>query len=56
VRAILERGPRKAEASPAPAEPEPAQAAAREETQEVLRPEPRPLAPGLIDGETPQPA
>ncbi|MCX7603082.1 MAG: cell division protein FtsH, partial [Bryobacteraceae bacterium] len=57
VKAILERGPRRAEASlPAEPEPAPAAAAVAEETQQVLRPEPRPLAPGLIDGEHPQPA
>ena len=57
VKAILERGPRKAEAAP-PAEPEPVPAAASVsgETQKVLRPEPRPLTPGLLDGENPQPA
>lgn len=56
VKAILERGPAAAQAEP-PARPaEPAPVPASEETQEVLRPETRPLAPGLIDGEHPQPA
>lgn len=56
VKAILERGPAAAQAEP-PARPaEPAPVPASEETQEVLRPESRPLAPGLIDGEHPQPA
>jgi cell division protease FtsH len=56
VKAILERGPVKAQAEPPAAQAEPAAVAAAEETQEVLRPEARPLTPGLIDGEHPQPA
>ncbi|MGQ9918164.1 MAG: ATP-dependent zinc metalloprotease FtsH [Bryobacteraceae bacterium] len=54
VKAILERGPHPAAARPALQEP--AVTLAGEETQQVLRPETRPLAPGLIDGEHPQPA
>ena len=56
VKAILERGPARAKAEPSAAETEPAAVSAAEETQEVLRPEARGLAPGLIDGEHPQPA
>ena len=56
VKAILERGPAAAQAEPPARSAEPAPVSASEETQEVLRPESRPLAPGLIDGEHPQPA
>jgi cell division protease FtsH len=56
VKAILERGPARAKAEPAAAQAEPAAVSASEETQEVLRPEARGIAPGLIDGEHPQPA
>ena len=56
VKAILERGPAAAQAEPPARSAEPAPVSASEETQEVLRPETRPLAPGLIDGEHPQPA
>ena len=56
VKAILERGPAAAQAEPPARSAEPAPVPASEETQEVLRPESRPIAPGLIDGEHPQPA
>ena len=56
VKAILERGPARAKAEPSAAQTEPAAVSASEETQEVLRPEARGIAPGLIDGEHPQPA
>ncbi|GIU79520.1 MAG: ATP-dependent zinc metalloprotease FtsH [Bryobacteraceae bacterium] len=56
VKAILERGPARAKAESPAAQTEPAAVSASEETQEVLRPEARGIAPGLIDGEHPQPA
>ncbi|MFZ5926127.1 MAG: ATP-dependent zinc metalloprotease FtsH [Acidobacteriota bacterium] len=56
VKAILDRGPVKARAGAPAQQAEPAPVPASEETQEVLRPETRPLSPGLMDGEHPQPA
>ncbi len=56
VKAILDRGPSRVRSGASAQAAEPAPVPASEETQEVLRPEGRPLAPGLIDGEHPQPA